>query len=385
MGTINLLMRVAGAVLFLIVLLLVLGQLLGTPILLSYVTTGSMTGTINPGEGFIAVPIQVAGPVHVGDVVTYRAERLHGGGLTTHRIVGKTKQGFITKGDANPSTDQAGKEPPVKHAQIVAKALQVNGHVVVIPGLGTAVMAFRSALTAGVSAVSSTFSVAGLGTGRTVAFGLFGLSVVGYAADWLLNRQRGDEREYSRSRSRDTGLDAHRIVLGLVLIVVLVSTAAMVVPSGPQKFGFVSSTYDAPGASVIPMGQTETTTLHLSNGGFVPEVAYLQADGGGVRVEPPKLSLGPRGTAAATVQLTAPEQTGYFRRFVTVHEYFALLPESVIETLYNVHPWMPIVVIDAVIGVPLYVLGTLLVGSGRIRTRAVERPSTTRRILNRLS
>jgi len=44
----------------------------------------------------------------------------------------------------------------------------------------------------------------------------------------------------------------------------------------------------------------------------------------------------------------------------------------VIQTLYAVHPWAPIVVIDAMIGLPFYLLGVRLVGTGRIRDRSRE-------------
>ncbi|MFW6382630.1 MAG: S26 family signal peptidase, partial [Haloferacaceae archaeon] len=47
----------------LIVVSLVVGQFLGQPILLSYVETGSMQPTLDPGDGFIAIPAQLAGGI----------------------------------------------------------------------------------------------------------------------------------------------------------------------------------------------------------------------------------------------------------------------------------------------------------------------------------
>ncbi|KPN31210.1 signal peptidase I [Halolamina pelagica] len=129
----------AEAALVLVVASLLLGQVLGTPVLLGYVETGSMEPTLEPGDGFVAVPAAVTGDVEEGDVIVFRAEELQGGGLTTHRVVGETERGYITRGDANPFTDQDGNEPPVKEGQIVAEALQIGGSVVVIPNLGTLV------------------------------------------------------------------------------------------------------------------------------------------------------------------------------------------------------------------------------------------------------
>jgi signal peptidase I len=88
-----------------VVLLFVLGQLPGQPILLSYVATGSMEPTMDAGDGFVAVPSAVTGPPSEGDVVVFDARELHDGGLTTHRVVDETDEGDVTKGDANPFTD----------------------------------------------------------------------------------------------------------------------------------------------------------------------------------------------------------------------------------------------------------------------------------------
>ena len=76
--------------------------------------------------------------------------------------------------------------------------------------------------------------------------------------------------------------------------------------------------------------------------------------------------------ANATVTLHAPPETGYYRRFVTEHRYLAVLPDPVIRGLYEIHPWAPIVAIDAVIAVPYYLLGARLVGSGPVRLRRLR-------------
>ena len=57
----------------LFVILLLVGQLLGQPILLGYVATGSMEPTMDAGDGFIAIPSAVTGDVQEGDVVVFQA------------------------------------------------------------------------------------------------------------------------------------------------------------------------------------------------------------------------------------------------------------------------------------------------------------------------
>jgi len=118
----------SGATLILVVFVvaMILGQLLGQPILLGFVLTGSMDAepaNMAPGDGFVAIPPVFVDDIETGDVVTFNARELQGGGLTTHRVVGQTEEGYITRGDANPFTDQDGPEPPVREAQIVAVIL----------------------------------------------------------------------------------------------------------------------------------------------------------------------------------------------------------------------------------------------------------------------
>lgn len=93
----------------------IFGSLFGQPVLLSYVETGNMEPTMAPSEGFVALPPGVTGETEVGDVIVFQAEEIQGGGLTTHRVVGETEQGFITKGDANPFVNQDDQGPPIKH------------------------------------------------------------------------------------------------------------------------------------------------------------------------------------------------------------------------------------------------------------------------------
>jgi signal peptidase len=100
-----------------------------TPLSLSHVTSDSMAPTLSPGDGYLLV----AGDVSVGDVVTYRTVD---GGYVTHRAVGRTDGGWLTRGDANPATDQAAGAPPVPDERVVGRVLSVGGTPLSVPGLG---------------------------------------------------------------------------------------------------------------------------------------------------------------------------------------------------------------------------------------------------------
>ncbi|MFC7135080.1 MULTISPECIES: signal peptidase I [Salinibaculum] len=369
MGIRRLLATLVTATLVLAALALVLGSLLGQPILLSYVETESMQPTLDPGDGFVAVPSAVAGPVEQGDVVVFQAQELHGGGLTTHRVVGRTNQGYVTGGDNNPFTDQAGTEPPVADEQIVAEALKVNGEVLVIPHLGDVV----TGLSGGLEDVRywlAAFTGLGIFAGPQ---GLPALLILGlvlyYAVDVL--RERG-QRQYDRTTERETGLNTRLVVGALAVFLVFSATMGMVGPSGTNEYGIVSAAYEDERQDVVPAGESKNNTLGVTNGGFLPVVVFYEP-GDMADVHPREVYVPARGEANVTATFTAPPETGGYSRYIVERRYFAVLPVSVIRSLYQVHPWLPIVAIDLLLGVPFYVAGRKLLGSGRIRERTRDR------------
>ena len=354
-------------------ILLMMGQILGQPILLGFVTSGSMNPTLESNDGFVAIPSAVADPVAEGDVVVYQAEEIQGGGLTTHRIVEETDRGYITRGDANPFTDQDGGEPPVKDEQIVAVVWQPGGEVLAIPGVGAVVTGTQRALQIVQGTLAWALGTRSLLGVQGLAYLIFAFSILLYGVDaW---RDTGRDRT-SREQSRDTGTSARLLVGVLAAVVVVSATAAMVGPAGSQEFGIVSAESDSPGQRVIEQGTTESTTYPVGNGGFVPVVVFLEPSDENVDVQPRELRVGSRSVSNATLTLTAPPETGYYRHFVTQHRYLLLLPQSQIRALYQLHPWAPIVVIDALLGMPFYLVGVSLAGSGRVRDRSRDRDSS---------
>jgi signal peptidase len=354
-----------------VVIALFVGSVLGQPVLLGYVATDSMQPVLDPGDGFIAIPSALAGDVHVGDVIVYDAEEIHGGGLVTHRVVGITEEGYITKGDNNPVSDQDGKEPPVKDIQIVAEALQIGGHVVVIPHLGTTVTIVRDMLSTVQHWLADLLGTRSLLGVRGFAYLFFTVTVLIYAVDSL----RGDDRQRKRSRTRqrDTEMDTRLIVGAFAALLVLGATVAMVAPAGPQQFGIVSTEFQSSRPNVIPTGESKSQIYTIPNSGFVPVYVFLEPASEGITVYPHEMIVQSHNAVNATVTLSAPPQTGYYRRFLVTHRYLAMLPVSTIRTLYHLHPWIPIIVIDALIGGGFYLIGIALVGTGRIRTRSRDR------------
>lgn len=368
-------------VLIVFVVLLVAGAALGQPVLFSYVESGSMAPTINEGDGFVVMPVGLQGQIVEGDVVIFEAHEVNDGGLTTHRVVEKTERGYITKGDANPFADQDNNEPPVKRAQIVATALQIDGNVVVVPHFGTVTEKIQLTLNAVQRSIAGLLGTRSLLNYQGLAYLFFAATLVWYVgAEW---RQR-NTRRHDRESTRSTGTDTRLIVGIFTALLVIGATAAMIVPSGVQQYGIVSAEFESDQPTVIPMGGSADVTYPADNSGFIPVTVYLQPASDGVDIQPNEMYLQGRTMANASLTLHAPPEMGYYRRYIVEHRYLALLPSSVTRSLYTVHPWVPIMVIDALVGVPFYALGTAFVRNGRIRTRLRQNRSLSTRLRQRL-
>lgn len=359
---------------------LVVGSLLGQPVLLGYVETGSMEPTLSAGDGFVAIPAAVAGPVQTGDVVVFEAQHIRGGGLTTHRVVGKTDRGFRTRGDANPVTDQQGDEPPVRREQIVAVAWQPHGHVATVPQLGTAVHGVQTAIQAVQTRLANLLGMRSLLGIEGIAALLFGLTAVLLLVDVAV----GGGRDRTRDPTRDAGTSTMVLVGLMALAVVVAATAAMMLPAGSDEFTIVSAEFDSDRPLVVQRGEQVSVTHPVGNSGLVPVVSMFEPGSDAVEVDPRERQLGGRSVENVTLTLSAPEEIGVYRRYVTEHRYLELLPPPIIRRLYTVHPWVPVVAIDTLLTLPFVLFGLAVLGRGRVRSRVRDGPSTLARLRNRL-
>jgi signal peptidase len=382
MNTKRTLGRIVEFFVALVVLSLIASQALGQPILFAFVETGSMQPTLDAGDGFIAVPNSLAGAPEAGDVIVFRAEELQGGGLVTHRVVEVTDQGYITKGDANNALDQQTGEPPVKDAQVVAHALQVNGEVISIPQLQVLITGPQTVLETTNLVLETLFGIRGRITMERLPYIIFVLSVLLYGGSvW---RERS-QRPPSRDRSRDTGTDVRSIMLLLTAFIVIVATGAMVLPGGGTQYDLIAtqSPPDGDSSGIVELGASTERTHRVSNAAALPVVVQLEPGSSGTGIEQKDMYVESGEMKSTTVELQAPEETGYYRYYVVEHWYLALLPHSTIRALYYIHPWLPIIVIDALIAIPFYVFGITLGGGGSLRSRKRKGIPYYKRLLNR--
>lgn len=361
----------ALAVVFLLAIgAVLLGGILGQPILLSFVETGSMSPALETGDGFIAIPSAIAGDVEVGDVVIYDAQEIEGGGLTTHRVVGETDTGYITRGDNNPFTDQDSNEPPVSDGQIVAVALQVNGDVVSIPGLGHAVWFLEDLVQSAQQQVTSLIGTDFLVGSQGLALVLGGAGLLFLA--WGL--YGGDDRRLrDRARKRDRGIHPYTIIVVMGLFLLVVTAGTTVAMSDTHEYNMLSAEFESEQPTTVQAGTTADVSHPAANGGLLPAYAFFESASAHVAVdqEPFRLDAGEQHNV--TVTLEAPPETGYYPQYVAEHRYVATLPLGVVAALHEIHPWLALGATSGVLPAVLMLIGVTFIGTGRLRSRSRSR------------
>lgn len=346
-------------ILVVLIVTIIASQLFGFPPPISYVATDSMEPQLEPGDGFVGIPKPLAGDISEGDVITYRAQILGGGGLTTHRVVDETEEGYITKGDNNPFTDQEGDEPPVTDAQIELVALQIGGQIVKIPFVGQAAGLAK----AGLGAVVGLLSIDTIGAGNPgVVIGVVGLVLV--AGSIVYDAVTDDKtRSMKRSGRRDGVIDSRLILLAVLLILSLPLFSMTMLAGSTDEMNIVSTTTPQPDdRSLIQAGTSIESTMSIRNGQPVPMVIVVESTSDSLEIYDQVLPVAAGERVETGYRMWAPDETGSYVRSRSVRFYIHVLPASVIGFLHGLHPVIALIVTTGVVLSPVAVLFYLIVG-----------------------
>ncbi|MEF8872850.1 MAG: hypothetical protein V5A41_14590 [Haloarculaceae archaeon] len=328
----------AGIAVFLL-LVVAIAAPAASPVQISYVSSDSMSPTLDTNDGYIQVPASTVGP---GDIITFYSEER--GTYVTHRAMQVTPEGIVTQGDGNPSTDQAAGYPLVSQSDVSGKLLAVGGSPVVVPRLGTALGAITS---------------------------YWYLILAGLGAYLLAAGLRSN-----RPRSRENVLRSREVILP-VTILVIVAGVAFVSLGGFQEtqvYTVTAESTDASATLTVGEPRTESITLEMTTSPFAHVIT--ETDGMElVRANPTPASDG-GDTAASnwlpqelfetseqTVDTRIPPQetAGPHATSIQIHTYPAVLPGGIITSLHHIHPLVAAVTTVVLSIAPLYLLYWLLI------------------------
>jgi len=349
---------------------IVVTQVFGFPSPISFVETDSMEPQLEPGDGFVGIPRPVAGDIEQGDVVTFEAQAVGGGGLTTHRIIDETEAGYITKGDANPFNDTAAGEPPVTESQIKLVVVQIDGRILVIPNVGQVTSAVEGIIAAGIGAIG----LGSLSAGNPgIVIGIVGLVLVGGSI--LYDSVTDDNiRTSNRSTRRSGMIDSRLLLLVLLLILSLPLLSVSMLPSGTDELTILSSERPNPNdAAIIEAGNYSEANVTLENSQPLPMVIIVEPGSEGIEVFDQVLPAASGETVTTRFRVWAPEETGNYVRSRSVSYYIHVLPASWIAFLHNIHPAIALATTTGIILLPVTVGFLLLVGVRQISLRDAHR------------
>lgn len=326
---------------------IIIGGLVNQPIGVAYVQTASMEPQLSPGDGFFIIPTQIVDDYAVGDVITFRAENFPYE-FVTHRIVGETPQGFVTQGDNNTFTDQTGthNEPFVNREQIAGRVVQWRGSVLAIPRLGSAIDAISDAFD---SVTQRFFNATGFerpdGPLGQILFALIILSIVAIMADIASSRMRLGKR--SRSREVKRKGSPYTLYAAFILFIVLATTVSMLSMTQHNRIDIVA-TEGQTNARAVHIGETATQYLAVHNSGFIPVYVHTREQQGIVSIPGESMVLEGGLTKRIPYDVHAPPSPGYYQAYVTIDVYLGILSYDVTFALRDVHPYAPLIVIDAI-------------------------------------
>lgn len=305
-----------------LVILTLMSTLSITPFGLGYATSGSMEPAI-PRGGLYVVYDSVS--IESGDIIMY--ESSYRESLVTHRVVNEGTDGYITKGDANPTTDQRGGAPPVPPEDVVGEVLQIWGYTPVIPGVGVW------------ADLVSQYRV------FVFAF-IWGLL--------LTNILR------SSGRTKERVVRIGDVVTPVFVVALVTTVTVMLLVSGSTTINFYASdTVDKDSPLLINPTEPTTTTVPLtvkSFEGFTYRI--LTVDGAVLE------STAPGETSQellTTVTVPAVDRTGTVTVDVSVYHYPKLLPRTVVFWLHLLHPGVAASAIALMAFLPAYLLYWLLI------------------------
>ncbi len=351
-----------------LVLLLLLSQLIGQPMIV-FVETGSMAPTLEPNDGYIAVPAIFAGEINEGDVILFMSQDLGGGELTTHRVVGQTDEGYITQGDANPFTDQDGAEPPISDGQIKAVAITVGGDIIVIPGLGASITAITAVVE---SAAVSVFEPIGIDPPDVSTLSM-AILTVGLILFVFSSARQGTDKRARGGSGRGLLGNAFVVIVILTLVVIIPLNFSMLLPSGVYQYEVLSSTSPTDDEQVIQAGSSGEVTYMMRNSGHLPVISFIEPASAGVEIHEHEHYVPRRSSVNTSITMHAPEETGVHLRFVREYRYLVVLPPSLIASLHAIHPIVAIGAINLFVAALVVVISISTIGTDRLRLRSRSR------------
>lgn len=319
------------------------------PTLAVAIRTWSMTPLLTRGDLVILRPTGENSRYSVGQIAVFRPGEDAGGEWIMHRLVGgDATSGFITRGDANDSTDQESHFPPIRPEWIAGVAVTAGNLPLKVPLLGYLPIYMERHLR----------------NHQTLFPILIGL----LAAALLL-----DEIFKTEGRRRKAAIGkAQLFFLGGLAFTVLMGAMML---AGSLFITFPYGVDDNAGAlmgsdlGVLKLGESRRVELaELANEGLIPSYYYALSTDPQVVLTESSFRLARGGSEKVIVTVHAREK-GLHQAHLTVGLFLPFLPAPVIAFLVQRSYWLGLAAVSLIPALPLFVLPYL---DRRTRRRFVK-------------
>ena len=332
------------------------------PLLITAIRSNSMYPLLERGDMVFIKQASPDIPIKKGDIIAFTTEtgNYASQGLIMHRIVGgTTKEGFITKGDANEKTDQgSGGTGRIKREWIVSKAITFGKQPVKLPLIGY--------LPLWLEELNTKPSLL-----PTIALVL--AAVIGVSE--LLD---GRKKKHKKSK-----LELQLIYFFGGLTITIMLAASMLATS--QHLNIIYEVSES--SQGVLMGsnvgilkvdeKADRPLTDLNNKGFFPIITTITSSDKQFSFSHAKLRLKPGDQIKTSMTVNA-ETPGKYQSTVWVGMFFPLLPENIIYWLSQKSYWLALIIISLLPGLPIMLYP--LVESRMRRKTIKEIRRKTRRI-----
>lgn len=309
----------------------VVGFIFDRPIIVSYVTSDSMTPTLNRGDLFLINPFSKG---KVGDIVVFSMN----GQWTVHRIYAETSEGYITKGDNNIATDQQdGRIDAVKKKDIIGTVVTVFDKPVRVPYVGTYIQDLSKSVK-----------------------NLYIAIIVIVLGSVLLTGSREKRRKKKKKVIRVKYRTVYTVVSAVMIAMILLSVVA--------TWGTIGFNY----ASTLAGGQKEgwyipntefDRPIILENKALYPMYYILSPKGDRIAIDETDFMLMKSEKEKVNVHVKVPAETRIYYEQIDVYTYPPLLPTDLIKRMWVVSPYLPLFAFGLEIAFALTVI-YFVTGSG---------------------
>jgi len=308
----KLLSNILTLVMLLFMLTSIAGYLLDRPILISYVTSESMSPTLEKGDLFVINPFAKG---KVGDIIVFKLRDR----WTVHRIYAETDEGYITKGDNNIATDQQDSGKPIKKEYVVGVVITIFDKPLKIPMIGNYIQELSKH-------ASNVF----------VAIAVIFLGII------LMTRDSNNKRK------KKVILIRYKTLYSIVSAVLIAMFVTSVVASwGTVSFNYVSTKAGNQHEGWYLPNSEFVRKITIKNRAFYPTTFVLSSKSDRITIDSSSFTLQGGEERYVNVHVKVPSDTRVYYELIDVYAYPSLLPPDVIKSMWEVSKYLPLTVLTS--------------------------------------